>query len=59
MNDWLIARRKDDNNEKNPYRMQVNKLNITYIEMFEDRMYIHLTSSQLITLYFKEWEVSF
>lgn len=59
MNDWLIARRKDDDNENDPYRIQVNKLNITHIEMFEDRMYIYLTSSKMITLHFKEWEVSF
>ena len=59
MNDWLIARRKDDGDEKNTYRIQVNKLNITHIEMFEDRMYVYLTSSKMITLYFKEWEVSF
>lgn len=57
--DWVVAYRKDRKDNKKPSKMQINKFNITYIEVYDDHINIYLTYGVPLTLYLSDWEISF
>ena len=59
MVEWIVVWRKNDTHNDKPTKLQINKVTVSYIEKFDDRIVLHFVNQQQLILFLNEWEISF